>query len=117
MLDHKASEAKEPRSPERSSEPGRAASGGPGAAYSWLARRLPAVPSVSRAGAGGGGPVVQAKLVVGGQDDPLEQEADRVADAVVAGGSGPGVEGTASGGGRVQRACAECQQEKEEEQQ
>jgi hypothetical protein len=48
---------------------------------------------------------IQAKLRVGPVDDPLEREADRVADAVVGGGS---VASLAHAHGAVQRKCAAC---------
>lgn len=49
-------------------------------------------------------PRVQAKLTVGPVDDPLEREADRVAEAVVSGRAAPGT---------VQRKCAECEEEEQ----
>jgi hypothetical protein len=54
--------------------------------------------------------VLQAKLRVGAVNDPLEHEADRVADAVVSGAPLP-VVGAASAG--VQAKCAECEAEGE----
>ena len=58
-----------------------------------------------------GRPAIQAKLRVGASNDPLEQEADRVADRVM---QMPGPEagpliGQAAGG--IQRLCAECEDE------
>jgi Domain of unknown function (DUF4157) len=47
---------------------------------------------------------VQAKLTVGPVDDPLEREADRVADAVVSGQAAPGA---------IQRKCAECEEDEQ----
>jgi uncharacterized protein DUF4157 len=52
---------------------------------------------------GGGGPL-QAKLRVGAVDDPLEREADRVAEAVVSGSAAPPA---------LQRKCAACEEEEE----
>ena len=49
--------------------------------------------------------VLQAKLRVGADDDPLEREADRVAEAVVSGAAAPGA---------VQRKCAACEEEERE---
>jgi hypothetical protein len=48
------------------------------------------------------GPRVQAKLIVGPTDDAYEREADRVAEVVL---RMPEPEG------RVQRVCAECEEE------
>ena len=53
---------------------------------------------------------LQTKLRVGAVNDPLEHEADRVADAVVSGAPLPAV-GAASAG--VQAKCAECEAEGE----
>jgi hypothetical protein len=55
---------------------------------------------------------VQAKLVVNAPGDPLEREADRVADAVVAEGSvGVGVSSSGGSFPAVQRRCAACEDE------
>ena len=56
-------------------------------------------------------PPVRAKLRVGPVDDPLEREADRVADAVVA-GQPTGAIG-ALPPDTAQRKCAECDAEEE----
>jgi len=58
---------------------------------------------------------VQAKLVVGAVDDPLEREADALADRVMRepsarAGVGPA---TASTTARIQRSCAACEAEEE----
>jgi hypothetical protein len=90
--------------------------GQPGSAYASVARslNLSAVLPISAARSG----AAQAKLVVGGHDDPLEREADRVADAVVAGGASPSPGVSSDGaGGRVQRACASCEEETQQQQQ
>jgi hypothetical protein len=67
---------------------------------------------------------IQAKLAVGRQDDPLEREADQVADTVLrmpdptsAGGEQPsGSEPSAAVvSGRLQRQCDDCEQGAEEE--
>ncbi|HEY2518183.1 MAG TPA: DUF4157 domain-containing protein [Polyangiaceae bacterium] len=65
------------------------------------------------------GAVLQAKLEVGAADDPLEEEADRIADRVM-GSAAPreagerrGAENAASGAGVVQRACAACDEKEE----
>jgi hypothetical protein len=55
--------------------------------------------------AGQSNQMIQAKLRVGAVDDPLEHEAERVADAVVGGGS---VASLAHAPGAVQRKCAAC---------
>src|SRR3954467_10632475 len=52
--------------------------------------------------------VLQAKLRIGAVDDPLEHEADRAADAVVA-DAGVRQIGTAAPG--VRAKCAECEAE------
>ncbi len=56
--------------------------------------------------AAGEAPALQAKLVVGGADDPLEREADEVARQVL---RAPAVQSPA-----VQRKCAKCQAEEEQ---
>ena len=48
-------------------------------------------------------PVLQPKLRIGAIEDPLEREADRVADAIVSGGAA----------GAVRRKCSECAKEEE----
>ncbi len=58
-------------------------------------------------------PVARPKLRIGPIDDPLEREADRIADAVVA-GRPIGPIGGASPSGAAQRKCAECEAEGEE---
>ena len=58
-----------------------------------------------------GRPAIQAKLRVGAVNDPLEREADRVADRVMqmpGPEAGPRIGQAASG---VQRLCAECEDE------
>ncbi|HYU35974.1 MAG TPA: DUF4157 domain-containing protein [Thermoanaerobaculia bacterium] len=59
-----------------------------------------------KAGAAGGAPALQAKLVVGAADDPYEREADEVARQVM---RAPAVQSPA-----VQRKCARCQAEEEQ---
>src|SRR5262249_38122495 len=49
----------------------------------------------------------QAKLRVGALDDPLEHEADRVADAVLRMPAGPLAVGSAAP--QISRKCAECE--------
>src|SRR5262245_17523493 len=58
-------------------------------------------------------PRPQAKLTVGAPDDAFEQEADRVADQVMRMPE-PGV-AAAAAPPRVQRMCAECEEEKEKQ--
>ena len=53
---------------------------------------------------------VQRKLMVGPAGDRFEQEADRVADVVLAGGDAPAV---ARRGAMAQRQCAACDREQE----
>src|SRR5262245_39796543 len=53
---------------------------------------------------------VQRKAVVGAVDDPLEREADRAADAVLAGNALPALNHAAAG---PQRKCAACEAEEE----
>ena len=53
---------------------------------------------------------LQAKPRVGAHDDPLERQADRVADVVLAGGAAPLVSRAPRG---PQRACATCAAEEE----
>jgi hypothetical protein len=59
-------------------------------------------------------PRIQAKLQVGATNDPLEAEADQVADHVMR-MTEPPAPTTQSSSGMVQRMCTECQKEKEEE--
>jgi hypothetical protein len=54
---------------------------------------------------------VQAKLRIGPVDDPLEREADRIADAVIADRSIASVAGAPSSA--LQRKCAACEAEEE----
>jgi len=68
-----------------------------------LLARGPANPLWSRLARGSSGPL-QAKLKLGAVDDPLEREADRVAEAVVSGSAAPAA---------VQRKCAACEEEEE----
>jgi uncharacterized protein DUF4157 len=65
---------------------------------------------------------IQAKLAVGRQDDPLEQEADRVADTVLrmsapAAAGGATHQGLGSSpavvSGRLQRQCADCEKDED----
>jgi hypothetical protein len=58
---------------------------------------------------------VQPKLVVGSANDPLEHEADRIADAVVAANKdeSPAPETSSAANGVVQRMCAGCEEEEE----
>ena len=65
-------------------------------------------PSASRAAPVPARPPVQAKLRIGPVDDPLEREADRVADAVVRGESAGPVGRAPSA---AQRMCAGCDDE------
>jgi hypothetical protein len=58
-----------------------------------------------------GGPRVQTKLRVSEPNDPLEREADRVADRVVASGPNGAFHQGALAGPGVQRMCAECEDE------
>lgn len=64
-------------------------------------------------------PALQAKLRVGAVDDPMEREADRVAEAVVSGASPPAVQrkcaACAEEDGAVRRTPAELPEENEEE--
>ena len=60
-------------------------------------RRLSAVP-----------PRVQARLQIGAVDDPLEREADVVADSVVGAAAAPALAASAA---RVSRKCAACEEE------
>jgi Domain of unknown function (DUF4157)/Phage tail lysozyme len=53
--------------------------------------------------------VIQAKLVVGEVNDPLEHEADRVADAVMRGSEAPPA--ITAGGSLLSRKCAACAEE------
>ncbi len=52
-------------------------------------------------------PAIQMKARIGPVDDPLEREADRIADAVVAGRPIEPIGGVSSGA--AQRKCAECE--------
>ena len=61
--------------------------------------------------AGTSNQAVQAKLRVGAVDDPLEHEADRVAEAVLA--SAP-VPAPSSAPGLLQRKCAACEEEEKQ---
>ena len=88
---------------------GRRTSGAP------VVRQAPATPRLTLQRAVGNsayGRFVQPKLVVGAPGDHFEQEADRVADAVV-GALAPIRAGASSGAApvSVQRACAECEEE------
>jgi hypothetical protein len=56
-------------------------------------------------------PGLQRKIVVGPADDPLEREADRIADAVVADGAASAGAGASPAGAAVQRKCATCDDE------
>ena len=56
--------------------------------------------------------LLQAKLVVGPADDPLEREADAVADQVMR-IPGPVPAGTLSAGDGLQRKCAQCEEDDE----
>src|SRR5262245_23512516 len=66
--------------------------------------------------------VLQAKLAVGSVDDPLEQEADRVADTVLrmsdaaagAPEAPPGPPATPSGA-RLSRTCASCKEDEDDQ--
>lgn len=55
----------------------------------------------------GGGGILQARLHVGAVDDPLEQEADRVADQVMHASDGAAVTAAPLGVSRKCQACAE----------
>lgn len=54
-------------------------------------------------------PMIQMKTRIGPVDDPLEREADRIADAVVTGTPVGTISGAPAGG--TQRKCAECEEE------
>lgn len=56
---------------------------------------------------------IQAKLTVGAVDDPLEHEADAMADKVMNMQTIPSV--SAASGNSVQRKCAECEKDDDEE--
>lgn len=58
-----------------------------------------------------GRPRVQAKLRVSEPNDPLEREADRVADHVMSAGPDGAVHQTGNAGQSVQRMCANCADE------
>ena len=65
-------------------------------------------------------PQIQAKLEVSQPDDPLELEADRVADQVMAmrmpaEGEASAVDVQQAGAGGIQRACAGCEGGSEDE--
>ena len=62
-----------------------------------------------------GAPPLQAKLEVSSPDDPLELEADRVADQVVNGGMGPDVGPENEADGKIQREADMDEREEEEE--
>jgi hypothetical protein len=66
------------------------------------AARIPARTPASHA------PAVQPKLRIGPVDDPLEHEADRMADAVLAGTPLPA---SSARSGLVQRSCAACEEQ------
>ena len=57
--------------------------------------------------------LLQPKLRIGPADDAYEREADRVAEAVL--GNGPAAPISQAHDGGIQRLCAECQKEEEEE--
>jgi hypothetical protein len=57
---------------------------------------------------------LQPKLRIGPQGDSFEQEADRMADAIVGGGPSFGAAFSEVPGSRVQRMCTECEKEEEE---
>jgi hypothetical protein len=61
--------------------------------------------------AGTSNQAVQAKLRIGAADDPLEHEADRVAEAVL--GSAP-TPASSSAPGLLQRKCAACEEEEKQ---
>lgn len=65
-----------------------------------------ASPAVAHSRVGGIGTLLQAKLKIGAVDDPLEREADRVADTVM-GDRAANVRGATSDS-PIQRACAAC---------
>jgi hypothetical protein len=54
-------------------------------------------------------PLIQPKLFLGRVDDPLEREADRVADAVLSGSSVAAARPTK---GRLQRKCSACEEDR-----
>jgi hypothetical protein len=56
--------------------------------------------------------LIQPKLIVGAADDPLEREADRVADEVMGGSAAPAVQ-PSSDGNAVRRSCASCAEEEQ----
>lgn len=72
----------------------------------------PAKPAAAQSNASAtrwlGAPFVQAKLRIGEADDPLEREADRAADAVLAGSRVPPLSPVAT---RPQLKCADCEEE------
>ncbi len=77
--------------------------------------------SPTDAGAGRGGmpaPVLQTKLLVGAVNDPLEQEADRAADAAMRAGAATQAGGAApvlsAAPAAVNRKCAACAAEEQE---
>lgn len=59
------------------------------------------------------GQTLQPKLSLGAPGDKFEQEADRVADAMVKGGGAP-TGGELTGSAGIQRQCADCQEELDE---
>lgn len=92
--------------PSRAHPPARAVSGAAGGSV----RQISTAPE--RAAARRPWVFLQAKLEVGGVDDPLEHEADRVADQVMR-MPDPGVSATAPP--QVSRKCAACEEEGDEE--
>jgi hypothetical protein len=86
-----------------------------GGAFATQVRQRPAAPAprepTGRRGAGAttGTPLfLQTKPVVGPPGDEYEQEADRIADAVVGAGPAPATPPTPTDDNRIQRACAAC---------
>lgn len=69
--------------------------------------------SVAPAANAGGAIVVQPKLAIGAVNDPLEMEADAMADKVMNRQNLPSVD--VVGSNNIQRKCAECEKEEEEE--
>src|SRR5664279_3288066 len=58
--------------------------------------------------------IIQPKLEIGAVNDPLEREADRVAEQVMR-MPDPSISTAARGGQVLQRKCAECKEEEEEQ--
>jgi hypothetical protein len=77
-----------------------------GAAMNMVKLRAETAPMATRAA-----PPIRAKLKIGPVDDPLEREADRIADAVVRGGPVGAIGGGAAH--ETQRKCAGCAVEEE----